>query len=247
MTAHQKHDRETEANIIKAVAQHGWFVAKFPATDYLPSFCYTIGLWKNYQHPELISFGLTTETLHSILNIGGELVKEGHKLQPDKAYDEFFEQGTAMVINVDERSLKDYFGYGFSFNGGTFPAMQIVWPDRNDKLPWEEGFEEEFIDKQPLLDRNFDYKYVESKDTAVFTTTQYLEQNKPILSVIHDHEGDWQFLTNDQKQEDRRMVCLGHLIDCDKTLNELFNLEYGEYAERKTPVDRWVRGILKDE
>ena len=208
MTDHQKHDKEVEENIKRIVEEHGWFVGKFPATDYLPSFCYTIGLWKNYQHPELISFGLTIETLHSIFNIGGNLVKGGKKLQSNMEYDDFFEQGTAMVIDVNEQNLKDYFGYGIWFNEGTFPAMQIVWKDRNGKFPWEQEFEEEFIYKQPLLDRNFNFKYREAKNLGVFTTRQYLELGKPILRVLHDDEGDWQFLTNDQEQEDARIVCL---------------------------------------
>lgn len=246
MTDHKKHDQETEESIKRIVDQHGWFVGKLPATDYLPSFCYTIGLWKNYQHPELISFGLTPDTLGAILNIGGEMVEGGQRLEPNQEYDEFFEQGTAMILDVDERNLGDYFGYGLWYNGGAFPAMQIVWKDRNGKFPWEDGFEEEFIYRQPLLDRNFDFKFREAKNLGVFTTRQHLELDKPILTVLHDEEGDWQFLTNDQEEEDARVIYLEDIIKRDATLNELFNLGYGEYAERGSLDQQWIRGKWVD-
>ncbi len=242
MTDHEQHDKEAEENIKRVVEEHGWYVCKFLATDYLPSFCYTIGLWKNYQHPELISFGLTTDTLHSILNIGGDLVRNGQKLKANTEYDDFFEQSSAMIIDVHERNLKDYFGYGIWYNEGDFPAMQIIWKDRYGKFPWEKRFDKNFIHWQPLLDRNFNFKYREEKNLGVFTTRQHLELGEPIVRVYHDNDGDWQFLTGNQKLEDARIVSLEVMVQRDKTLNELFNLEYGEFAERNSPSDKWIRG-----
>ena len=153
-----------EDKLIEDIKKYGWTVMLIEATDYLPSFAYTVGLWKNYNHPELITFGLTTKTLHSILNIAGELVKAGQRLQVDYDYDDFFENGIAQLIQVDPRSLKDYFGYGVWFNDtNSFPALQLVWTDRNKRYPWDTHFEEEFQYRQPLLDRNADFKFREKK------------------------------------------------------------------------------------
>lgn len=41
------------------------------------------------------------------------------------------------------------------------------------------------------------------------------------------------------------IVALEQLILKDKTLNEVFDLEYGEEAERKFLGDKWVRDILE--
>lgn len=216
------------------------------ATEYLPSFAYTVGLWKNYNHPELISFGLTTKTLHSILNVGGELIKDGHRLQVGKDYDDFFENGIAQFINIDPRSLKDYFGYAIWFNRTIeFPALQLVWTDRNDRYPWNTDFEEEFIHSQPLLDRNADFKFREKKNLAVFTTRQWIEEKKPILRVVHDEDGDWQFLTGDQMPEDIKIVALEQMTLRDTTLNDLFNLDYGESAKRNFVGDKWKRSSAR--
>ena len=154
---------------------------------------------KKFGHPELISFGLTTKTLHEIINLAADIVKSGQKLETGKAYSDIFENGKSEFISVDKRNIRDYFGYAIDFyNTSDFPALQLVWTDRNDKLPWENGFEEEFVYKQPLLDRNADFKFRELKNVAAFTTKQWLKLSKPILRVIHENDGDWQFLTGDQ-------------------------------------------------
>jgi hypothetical protein len=248
MTAPQDNTSMDDDKLIDDITEYGWTVMLIEATDYLPSFAYTVGLWKNYNHPELISFGLTTTTLHSILNIGGELVKDGHRLQVGSDYDDFFENGIAQFIQVDPRSLKDYFGYAIWFNKTSdFPALQLVWTDRNNMYPWDTDIEEEFLYRQPLLDRNADFKFREEKNLAVFTTRQWIEEKKPILRVVHDEDGDWQFLTGDQMPDDIKIVALEQMTLRDTTLNELFNLDYGESAERSFVGDKWIRSSVQSD
>jgi len=245
MTFPQEHN-SIEDKLIEDVKKSGWSVMLIEATDYLPSFAYTVGLWKNYNHPELIAFGLTTKTLHSMLNIGGELVKSGNALKIGRDYDEFFNNGEAQFVTVDPRNLEDYFGYSIWLNKtNVFPALQLVWTDRNGNYPWHLDYEEEFIYRQPLLDRNSDFKFREVKSLAIFTTRQWLEKRKPILRVVHDEDGDWQFLTGDQIQEDARIVSLEQMILRDTTLNELFNLDYGWAANRNFVGDKWIRHSFK--
>lgn len=247
MISEDKHDCIDDDNLLDDVKKFGWAVILIEASDYLPGFGYTVGLWKNYNHPEIISFGLRTETLHSILNIAGEIVKSGVQLYVNKDYDDFFENNSARLLKVDYRNISDYFGYAISFNNHEdFPALQLVWTDRNNKFPWEQDFEEEFIFKQPLLDRNANFKFREKENLAVFTTRQWVELNKPISRVIHDDDGDWQFLTGDQRLEDARIVALNELVLRDKTLNDVFNLDYGESAERNN-IDKWFRNDASDE
>jgi hypothetical protein len=37
------------------------------------------------------------------------------------------------------------------YGAGSFPALQLVWPDRAHRLPWEEGFDPDLWSFQPLL------------------------------------------------------------------------------------------------
>lgn len=243
MTSKKDHHCRDDNKIIASIEKHGFTVIMLEATDYLPSFAYSIGLWRTFQHPEIICFGLTIKTLGQLINDVADLVRNGHTIEINRDYDDFFEKGRVQFLPVDKRNLGDYFGTAMDiYNTDDFPALQFVWTDRNDKFPWEEDFEKEFQYRQPLLDRNADFKFREAKNLAVFTTKQWIEQNRPIIHVIHDADGDWQFLTDDEHStENIKIVALEQIVLKDNTLNAVFDLEYGEQAERGFIGDKWIR------
>jgi hypothetical protein len=227
---------------IEDIDKFGFTVLMLETTDYLPSFAYTVGLWKKYKHPEVISFGLSVQNLQTLLNTVSELVKEGKVMEQKRTYEDFFDKGKVEFIKVDERNIQDYFGMAIDFyNSRNFQTFQLVWADRNNKFPWETNFEENLKYRQPLLDRNADFKFREAENLGIFTTRQWLELGKPILKVIHDNDGDWQFLTGDSMPEDGKLISLKEMVKSDKTLNEVFDLDYGEEAEREFIGGKWIR------
>jgi hypothetical protein len=236
--------KETKVNIGK----YGLQVMSIRASDYQPSFSYSVGLLESYRHPELICFGLSMDLMHALINDVAELIRKGEKIEPGRNYDNIFAKSDAQFLHVDARNVPDYFKLALEYYQlDLIPAMQLVWPDRQNRFPWDMGFEEEFIYKQPLLDRNADFKFRESKNLGIITTRQWLDLNQPILRVVHDDEGDWQFLTGDQVLADGRVVALEQMVIRDPTLNELFNLEYGEAADRTEVGGRWTRTKLNEE
>lgn len=234
----------TDTKILKDIEEYGWTIMAIEASDYLPSFAYTTGLWKNYQHPEIIAFGLPVQTLHIILNEAGDMVKAAKPIRLNKLYNDFFENGNVEFLSVHSSNIGDYFGAAIQFYGTeTFPALQLSWTDRKNKFPWDEGFEEEFIHKQPMLDRNMAFKFFEEKNLAVYTTKQFLE-GKPVTFVSHDSDGDWQFLTEERaSMADMQMVSLEQMVLSDPSLNDIFDLDYGQEAERKAIGEKWNRRL----
>ena len=248
MTTEKEHNCRDNSRTASDIEKYGLSVIIIEATEYLPSFAYSIGLWQKFRHPEIICFGLTIETLGALINDAADLVKDGQTIETNKTYNNFFENSKAEFLKVDSRNLSDYFGTAIDFyDTKDFPTLQLVWTDRNNKFPWESDFEEEFIYRQPLLDRNADFKFREVKNLATFTTRQWIEQQKPILRVIHDKDGDWQFLTGDQMPDDIKLVALEQLILKDNTLNEVFDLEYDEEAEREFIGGQWTRNKFEYE
>lgn len=246
MTTEEKHNCSDDNRTVSDIEKFGLSVIIIEATDYLPSFAYSIGLWQKFKHPEIICFGLRNQTLHSVINDVADIVKSGQTIEANKIYNDIFENSRAEFLKVDKRNLDNYFGKAIGFyNSKKFHALQLVWTDRNDKFPWEENFEEKFLHDQPLLDRNADFKFREVKNLATFTTRQWIEQQKPILRVVHDSDGDWQFLTGDQLPEDIKIVALEELVLRDKTLNEIFDLDYGEGAEREFIGGKWTRNKVE--
>jgi hypothetical protein len=250
MTKNHEHNCISRSDLLETTKQNidkfGFQVITVTSTNYSPSFAYSIGLTKTYNHPEIICFGLPTDLSHDIINDVAEIIKNGENIKCGKIYLEIFKNSRATFLEVDKRNIPDYFGAGLNYyEKEEFNALQLIWTDRNDKFPWEENFEEEFLYKQPLLDRNAEFKFNEPKNLTTFTTRQWLEEQKPILRVVHDNDGDWQFLTGDQMEEDIKIVALSELIKRDKTLNEVFDLDYGEEADRDFIGGQWTRNKIE--
>ena len=229
------------------IDKYGFSVILIEATDYLPSFAYSIGLWKTCKHPEIIVFGLSIDILHSIVNEVGKFVLNGNIVQPNELYCDFLENGSNYFLQVDKRSLNDYVGLALDYYNFVFPVLEFIWTDKNGCFPWDENFDSNLKFKQPLLDRNYDFKFFESENLGVFTTKQWLEESKPILNVVHDSDGDWQFLTGEQTGKDIKLVALKELILKDATLNEVFDLDYGEEAHRISIEDEWERNYIESD
>ena len=237
---HEAHDAEAKKKIISDVAQYGFNIAQFHGNGYFPSFSYTIGLHKSYGYPELICFRLNLDLLHSVLWSGKELLDKHPMPDQSIGYPGFLGDYDVRFVTVDEARYLDYFGYAKWFYGGwNFPALQIVWPDKQALFPWEEGFNPNWKFSQPLLDRDNDFKFREERNLAVFTTRQVLE-GLPILRVSHDTDGDWQFLCDTTSDvADLKIVALEEIVKRDSTVTQLFNLNYGWSAWRETAEDNW--------
>jgi hypothetical protein len=237
MTADNKHHCRNDEQTKSDVEKFGFSVIIIEATNYLPSFAYSIGLWKTFKHPEIICFGLTIKNLHALINDVAQLVKQGQIITTNKNYDNFFNNSDTQFVKVDQSYLAHYFGTAINYyNSDQFPALQFVWTNRNNKFPWDNDFEDEFQYRQPLLDRNADFKFREAKNLGIFTTRQWLEFHKPILRVIHDEDGDWQFLTDDQMPDDIKLVALEQMTLSDNTLMKFLTLNMA----KKQKENLWV-------
>ena|ERR1700743_3476321 len=184
--------------------------------------------------------------MHALINDVAALIKQDGKIEAGKTYSNIFKELDAAFVRVDPPNTGDYFKLALRYyQRPQIPAMQLVWPDDSNRFPWEVNFQKSLIYKQPLLDRNADFKFREAKNLGIFTTRQWLELEQPILRVVHDTDGDWQFLTGDQLPEDARLVSLDQIVGKDNTLNEVFNLDYGKAADRLHIGGEWTRSNVE--
>ena len=84
------------------------------------------------------------------------------------------------------------------------------------------------------------WPFKEPENTAVFTSSEVLHHNHPLLLVFHDHDGDWQFLHGEVGPDDEgHVVCLGCVFSRDSTVGQLADMPNGWFAYRDEPGKPW--------
>jgi len=238
---HSHHDKEAKQVILDNIEKYGCHLALLEADNYLPAFVYSIGLFKNFNHPELICFGLKTEVMAAILNHARDLIKNGQTLRANDLYSGFLEGYSIQFLPVDKGYYPNYVGYAGWFYDMTFDfqVLQLVWPDKQHNFPWDKDFNVDWKFKQPLLDRNMDFKFYEERNLGVYTTSQAFN-GEPILYAYHNKDGDWQFHTSAEPDSgDAKLVCLEEITKLDPTINDLYHLQFGWRAWRDSKEEEW--------
>lgn len=233
--------QETITQINQDVSTFGYHVAMLDDDGYLPAFVYSIGLYETYGHPEIIIFGLRLEMMSGLLQHLAETIKNGTTYAPDKDYDGIFLNYPVQFLSVNKAHYPDYLGYGAVFYKSTFdfPTIQLVWTDKEGQFPWDDNFFVDWKFKQPLLDRNTDFKFYEERTLGVFTTKATLE-GLPIVRVYHNDDGDWQFHSEEEPApENTVLVSLESLVLKDQSLNDIHHLNYGQFAIRTDAKSPW--------
>lgn len=89
--------------------------------------------------------------------------------------------------------------------------------------------------------KNKVFPFEDAPNTACFTCSHVLEEGKPILYVSHDEDGYWQFLCGrHHKEEEARIVSLASILNIDENMNDLADLDYGQYAELMDEKGDWI-------
>ena len=141
-----------EQKILDDVAQYGWHVLKIFGPPESPGWAYSIGLYHNFRHPEIVVFGLNDALMHSMINFVGDEVRSGKRFEDGKQYPDLIEAYSCIFKPVH---IVWYYPFLASANwfykGMDYPAMQCVWPDKQSLYPWENGFNPDWQWAQPLL------------------------------------------------------------------------------------------------
>ncbi|HEY7123481.1 MAG TPA: DUF4262 domain-containing protein [Ktedonobacterales bacterium] len=117
-------------------------------------FAYSVGIPTTVPGAtELIILGLYPNTGAQIINSVVARLKQGETFA-DGQQVKGLVKGLALAFRtVTRQHYDDYVGAAQTYHQSRneWLLLQIVWPDTKDRFPWQDGFEERFKDKQPLL------------------------------------------------------------------------------------------------
>ena len=143
---------ERDSKLLETLERWGWFVIKVGATGSEPAFAYSVGLYGHFNHPEIILFGLDLALMHRIINDAARRIQQGQRYEEGPRYDDLVEAYQCEVRRVSPRHYDGFLNYAlWYYKSAQFPVLQLVWPDRTGLFPWDEGVDEAFRQKQPIL------------------------------------------------------------------------------------------------
>jgi hypothetical protein len=146
-----------EADTIGNVQQYGWSVIMVPEDNQGPGWAYTIGLWHTHNSAELAMFGLDVTLMKTCLNHLGNQIAAGQPAAADQENHDVIERYPVHLKQIDHRWYKAFFGRAIGFyRRQPIPFLQVVWPDRHGRFPWDADNDPHLQQRQPQLWRRPD-------------------------------------------------------------------------------------------
>lgn len=249
----------TFLSTLENIEQYGCAVMHVKGDHVAPAFSYTVGVYETTGKPEIVQVGLLEKTAHYALNEAAERSRAG-TLTIDQRESEIIGKVDCIFRSVEERWIQQLmYRAQWFYNDLPFPAMQCIYPDLENRFPWEAGFDESWRKRQALLFEGVEWtgvekdlwaandpdsilsrwKWLEAPHTQAYVRESVADQKEPVLTVHHDPDGDWQF--HGATEDGCVLLCLHHLIDRDRTLDELADLPRGWSAWRDSSSAPWNR------
>ena len=87
-------------------------------------------------------FGLSDTASHDLLTQLVKRIGRGESFSPGREYEDVIEGYGCRFVRVDPRWYSAFLGYAqwFYETEDGFPVLQLVWPDKQRRYPWDDGY-----------------------------------------------------------------------------------------------------------
>lgn len=144
-----------ERQLLADVETSGVHVAHAPASGILPEHTCSVGLWANFGQPEVVVFGLPAEVAGELIELLADEADEGHRFLDGTRHEGLLEDYPVRFVEVPKgRYAESLAAACWAYEGDDFPAVQLVWPDKQGRWPWDPSAREGFRAGQPVLGRH---------------------------------------------------------------------------------------------
>jgi hypothetical protein len=141
-----------ECGILSDIDDYGVHIEHVSALE-APGWSFTVGLWHRLCQPEIVVFGLPDDVAHELLDLVADLAADGRRFLAGSVHDDLLEGYPVRFRAVPKAHFGAYLGAAvWAHEGDGFDAVQLIWPDKQGRWPWED-VREGFRALQPVLDQ----------------------------------------------------------------------------------------------
>jgi hypothetical protein len=131
---------KSEKKALSDIKNYGLHIVHVYEDEENPRFSYTVGLYENYLHPEILIIGLKQELAHVLLNNMAFEIKNGKNYTAGEFHEDVLDDFLCYFGEVSKTKYKEYVGWTIWFyEGYDFPLIQCVYPTIEGIFPWEKS------------------------------------------------------------------------------------------------------------
>jgi len=135
---------ESEKKALANIKNYGLHIIHVFGDEENPRFSYTVGLFENYLHPEIVIIGLKPELAQVLLNNMAYDIKNGKNFTVGEFHKGVLDDFLCYFGEVAKNEYKEYVGWAnWFYEGNDFPLIQCVYPTVGGKFIWEKDFPED--------------------------------------------------------------------------------------------------------
>jgi len=150
-TLRRKQLNSYERELLDNIEEFGFQVTSVVPEDG-PAWSYTIGLHDQLSKPEFVITGMPSKLAHSVLRDIVDRLREGESFDDGCRKSHVLQKVECEFRLVEPRWIERLLLSAVWFNGNTeFQVLQCVYPDFENRFPWEAGFDSNWRARQPLL------------------------------------------------------------------------------------------------
>ena len=146
--ARDKHEQKA----VDDVQRYGLHIVNVLEEGDFPGFAYTVGVYRTFEHAEILIYGLRKDRAHQILNDLADNLRAGKRYVAGETYDDLLEGLSCTFRIIPQTHYGEHLGWATWFNETIdYPAVQLIYPDREGRWPWQDGVSEGFRRHQLVL------------------------------------------------------------------------------------------------
>ena len=235
-----------------------------PPQETGPDFVYTVGLWHQRQHPELLLSGIPRrDVMHRVLNeLARRVVEDGLVLAPGRAYEDVLSGVPVCVEELTPEGRAETTTWSAWFHRQDVPALQVVWPDLDGLFAWQGGAD--ILDeRQPpqwrvagprsgALAPEPPWPFPVPRETLAFACRHVAEGELPVLYAQRDRDDergeDWSVSCGAEHETgELTMWHLHHALTRCPGLSDVAGLPLDHWAGRPDARSPWVVSAMESE
>ena len=127
-----------EKKALSDIEEYGCHILNVLEEENYPGFCYSIGIQKSTNHPELIVTGLRAELGQWLINEYNNRVKGGETFEEGKPYTGFLDDFEVQFRKVEKKHYKEYFGWAqWLYKSKSYRVLQLIYPNTSGVWVWD--------------------------------------------------------------------------------------------------------------